>query len=93
MCVLILVCRFMSVGVCLYACVSVCLHVYKCVCMCARMVMMCVYSYVGVNVWVMHVWRTCVGVYMCDVCVNSPPSLCMIACYSGFGLVRAIRAR
>jgi len=70
----------------------------------------CLDVYVCVHVWVytrvfmstrgcMHVWRTCVGVYMCEcvvcvcVCVNSLPSLCIVACHSDYGLVRAIRTQ
>jgi len=65
------------------------MHVWVCI----YNVYACVYSYicmyVGVLVWwgvcvCMHVWHTCVGtcVSILCVCVNSSPSLCIIACYS-----------
>ena len=63
-CVLMWVCG----GVCV--CMYICIYVYKCVCM-------CVYSYVSVHVCVYTLWRTCAGIYMCDVCVLIPLPLCV----------------
>ena len=68
-----------------------CMHVWVCIYNVYTRINVCMWVYTCVCVCARKCGVTCVS--MLCVCVNSPPSLCMVACYSDYRLVRAIRTQ